>query len=69
MSTVWFINFLAKTEWALKKKITTVWFINFFGHYKMVSPNPSKKKKNYIILVPFLGVNPLHFVEEIPRGI
>ena len=36
----------------------------------MVSPNPSKKaKKNYIILVPFLGVNPLHFVEEIPRGI
>jgi hypothetical protein len=71
MSTVWFINFLAKTEWALKKKITTVWFINFFGHYKMVSPNPSKKakKKTYIILVPFLGVNPLHFAEEIPRGI
>ena len=37
----------------------------------MASPNPSKKakKKTYIILVPFLGVNPYHFVEEIPRGI
>jgi len=46
MSTVWFINFLAKTEWALlKNQVTTDWFIKFFGHYKMVAPNPSKKAK------------------------
>ena len=71
MSTVWLMNFSAKTEWALfKNQVTTDWFMNFFGHYKMVAPNPSKKaKKPYIILVPFLGVNPYHFVEEIPRGI
>ena len=37
----------------------------------MVAPNPFKKaeKKTYIMMVAFLGVNPCHFVEEIPMGI
>jgi len=43
----------------LKKNIYSLVYI-FFGHYKMASPNPSKKafKKKRVILVPFLGVNP-----------
>jgi len=38
----------------------------------MVAPNPFKIALNnayIIIMVAFLGVNPNHFVEEIPRGI
>jgi hypothetical protein len=41
------------------------------GTTKWLHPTLPKKakKENYIILVPFLGVNHPHFVEEIPRGI
>ena len=40
------IGFLIFLEPSLNWPImSTVWFINFFGHYKMASPNPSKKAK------------------------
>ena len=72
MSTVWLMNFSAKTEWALfKNQVTTDWFMIFFWALQNGCTQPFQKnfKKNYIILVPFLGVNPYHFAEEIPRGI
>ena len=54
----------------LKKKHYSLVY-KFLGTTKWLHPTLPKKakKENYIILVPFLGVNHPHFVEEIPRGI
>jgi hypothetical protein len=64
------VIFVAKTELALfKNQVATDWFIFFLALQNGSAQPLQKNLKKNIILVPFLGVDPRHFVEEIPRGI